>query len=83
MRRCKAAGPEFGACEHEVVVRLHDDESVKYTLETPTPDFTPARLDGTEAHLGDGHEGHEDGPTVDNGPISGGCARITSGVEKC
>lgn len=52
------------------------------TLQTPTPDFAPARLDGTEAHLGDGHEGHNDRPTVDDGPVSSGRPRITTGVKE-
>lgn len=66
----QAPGPEFGALKHQVVVGLDDYEASEDTLQTSTSDLAPARLDGAKTHFGDGHERHDDGSTVDSGPIA-------------
>lgn len=76
-----AAGQEFCTPEHQVIIGLDYHESRKDTLQTSPPDFTPPRLDCAESHLTDGHERHDDGSTVDDGPDSGSSVRITTSFK--
>ncbi|MDQ6725160.1 MAG: hypothetical protein M3066_03180, partial [Actinomycetota bacterium] len=78
----QAGGPKLGARKHQVVIGLDDHQLSEDTLQAATSDLAPSRLDGAKAHLRDGHEGHDDRATVDDGPISGRSAGITTGVDE-
>lgn len=78
----QARGPKFGACGHQVIIGLDDNQPGEDTLETPASDLPPACLGRAKAHLRDGYEEHDDRSTIGGGPISGRRATLTTGVDQ-